>query len=85
MVYYFVKRQECKYTVAMFDIYEEVKILLLRKGLSMRKIAKNLRELGYNFPAQGGLSNKFNKETVRFKEVQILLDYLGYELVIQQK
>ncbi len=70
----------------MLNIYEEVRILLLRKGLSMRKLAKKLRDAGYaNIPVAGGLSNKFNKETVRFSEVQTILDYLGYEIVIREK
>lgn len=70
----------------MINIYEEVKVLMLRKGLSMRKIAKILRENGYKkIPKEGGLSNKFNKKTVRFDEVQTVLDYLGYELVIKEK
>ena len=70
----------------MLNIYEEIRILLLRKGLSMRKAAAKLRELGFNkIPVAGGLSNKFNKKTIRFDEVQILLDYLGYELIIREK
>ena len=70
----------------MIDIYEEVKILLIRKGLSMRRMALRLRELGYNkIPKNGGLSNKFNNKTIRFNEVQVLLDFLGYELVIREK
>ena len=70
----------------MIDIYEEVRILLLRKGLSMRKVAAILREKGLTkIPKEGGLSNKFNKKTIRFNEVQCILDFLGYELVIKEK
>ncbi len=69
----------------MLNIYEEVKVLLIRKGLSMRKAAERLRNLGLKIPAKGGLSNKFNRKTVRFDEVQLLLDYLGYEFVIREK
>lgn len=85
MIYIFGNRQKYKYTIGMLNIYEEVRILLLKKGLSMRKAAKKLNAMGYKFPIAGGLSNKFNKESVRFKEVQILLDFLGYELVIREK
>ncbi len=69
----------------MMNIYEEVRILLLRKGLSMRKIAENLRENGCEIPIEGGLSTQFNKKRVRFQTVQEILDYLGYELVIREK
>lgn len=68
----------------MLNIYEEVKILLLRKGLSMRKLAIRLLELGCDIPAKGGLSTSFNKKRVRFQTVQEILDYLGYELVIRE-
>ncbi len=69
----------------MLNIYEEVRILLLRKGLSMRKLAKELIDSGYKVPKAGGLSNKFNHGTIRFEEVQQIIDYLGYELVIREK
>lgn len=69
----------------MINIYEEVRILLLRKGLSMRKLAAYLRENGYEIPVEGGLSTQFNKKRVKFHTVQLILDYLGYELVIREK
>ena len=70
----------------MINIYEEIKILLLRKGLSMRKLTIKLRENGHKkIPKYGGLSNKFNSKTIRFEEVQLILDYLGYELTIKEK
>ena len=69
----------------MLDIYEEVRIINLRKHLSMRKLAQQLCALGYKVPKAGGLSNKFNNKTIRFDEVQTILDYLGYELIIREK
>ncbi len=69
----------------MLDIYEEIRIILLRKGLSMRKLAIKLREAGFDVPVEGGLSTKFKNETVRFNTVQEVLDYLGYEIVIKEK
>lgn len=70
----------------MIDIYEEVKVLLTRKGMSMRKVARTLREMGFTkIPKEGGLSNKFNQKTIRFIEVQQVLDLMGYELVIKEK
>ncbi|MBQ2612249.1 hypothetical protein IJF81_07665 [bacterium] len=51
----------------------------------MRKLAMQLRSLGYHIPKDGGLSNKFNSKTIRYDEVQNILDYLGYELIIREK
>ncbi len=69
----------------MLNIYEEIRIILLRKGLSMRKLAIKMNEENLKVPVEGGLSNSFSKESVKFKTVQQILDFLGYELVIREK
>lgn len=69
----------------MLNIYEEIRIILLRKGLSMRKLAIKMNEGNCKVPVEGGLSNSFLKENVKFKTVQQILDFLGYELVIKEK
>ena len=69
----------------MLNIYEEIRIILLRKGLSMRKLAIKMNEENCKVPVEGGLSNSFLKENVKFKTVQQILDFLGYKLVIKEK
>lgn len=69
----------------MFDIYEEIKVILLRKGLSMRKLSQRMNDNGYKVPVCGGLSNSFSKQNIKFKTVQEVLDFLGYEFVIREK
>ena len=69
----------------MLDIKEEVQIALLRRRLSMRKIAVILREKGYDVPQASGLSLLFNNKRVRFETVQQILDYCGFELCIREK
>ena len=69
----------------MLNIYEEIRIILLRKGLSMRKLAIKMNEENCKVPVEGGLSNSFSKGNVKFKTVQQILDFLGYELVIKEK
>lgn len=69
----------------MIDIYKEVRTILIYKGLSMRKLAIQLLKSGYKVPVKGGLSEQFNHERVKFKTVQEILDYLGYEIVIREK
>lgn len=51
----------------------------------MRKVAKILRDKGLDIPKASGLSDSINKKRIRFETVQEILDYLGYELVIQEK
>ena len=69
----------------MLNIKEEIGICLLKKGLSMRKIIKILKDKGLNIPCSSALSVQLNKKRVRFETVQEILDYLGYQLVIQEK
>ncbi len=69
----------------MINLKEELAVCLLRKGLSMRKIARILRDKGLNVPKASGLSDSINKKRVRFETVQEILDCIGYELVIQEK
>lgn len=69
----------------MLNIKEELTICLLRRGLSMRKVIRILRERGCDIPESSGMSAQLNKKRIRFQTVQEILDYLGYELVIREK
>lgn len=69
----------------MINIKQEIQILLLKNGLSMRKMAEILREKGLNVPKASGLSYRFNQKRVLFETVQEILDYLGYEISIVKK
>lgn len=69
----------------MINIKEEIQILLLKNGLSMRKIASILRDKGIEIPKASGLSYRFNQKRVLFETVQEILDYLGYEIKIVKK
>ena len=69
----------------MLNIYEEIKIILLRKGLSLRKLSAKMQEQGYNVPVPDAISAPFRRKRVRFEMVQEILDFLGYEIVIREK
>ena len=69
----------------MIDIKQEIQIILLKKCLSMRKIAELLRKEGHDIPKASGLSYRFNQKRVLFETVQQILDYLGYEIKIVEK
>ena len=69
----------------MINIQEEIKVLLLRKGLSMRKLLKRMAEKGYETFSISGLSTSLQKRSIKFDKVQEILDFLGYELEIKPK
>lgn len=71
--------------VIMLNIKQEIQIILLKCGLSMRKLISKMNEAGYTMPASSGLSVLFSKKRIRFETVQEILDFLGYELQIVKK
>lgn len=69
----------------MLNIKQEIQILLLRSGLSMRKLLVKMGDAGYKMPASSGISVLFSKKRIRFETIQEILDFLGYELIIVKK
>lgn len=69
----------------MLDIKEEIKVLLLRSGLSMRKIIKRMNDSGITKIQVSSLSRMLKERTIKFELVQQVLDYLGYEIIIRKK
>ncbi len=69
----------------MMNIYEEIKVILVRNGKSMSKVLRKMKEEGHNVPFPSNLSKMFISGSIRFRLVQELLDYLGYEFKIVEK
>ncbi len=69
----------------MLNIKEEIQILLLKKGLSMRKLIKRMENENLEIPTIGSFSRMLSRKTIRFEKVQEILDFLGYELEIKAK
>lgn len=70
---------------SMLDIRQELKILLIKEGTSMRKIVKKYRDGEYDIPNESTLSAELINKCIRFSTIQDILDILGYELVIRKK
>lgn len=69
----------------MLNIKQEIQILLLKRGLSMRKLLVKMKEAGYDMPASSNFSVMLSKKRIRFETVQEVLDFLGYEFKIVEK
>lgn len=69
----------------MLDIKQEIQVLLLRKGLSMRKMINKMNDKGLMKIQTSSLSRMLIDKTIKFELIQEILDYLGYELIIRQK
>lgn len=69
----------------MLDIRIEIKSLIARKCTSRNKVVNTLREAGIFTTSPSNISAKFKNKTIKFDEVQSILDYLGYKLKIEEK
>lgn len=69
----------------MLDIKEEIQIILLKNGLSMRKLVKKMSEKGLPTTSISGFSKMLKTKSIKFEKVQEILEFLGYELTIKKK
>ena len=69
----------------MLNIKQEIQIILLKRGLSMRKLLLKMRNEGFDMPASSNFSVMLSRKRIRFETVQQVLDFLGYELLIAEK
>lgn len=69
----------------MINIKEEIQILLLKNGLSMRKLIQKMEESGYETCSIGGFSKMLKTKSIKFEKVQEILDFLGYKIKIEKK
>lgn len=67
------------------DIRQELKILLIKRGTSMRKLVRTTRGKHYDIPNESTISAELMNKRIRFQTVEDILDNLGYELVIREK
>lgn len=69
----------------MLDIKKEIQVLIVRNGLSMRKLIKRMQELELTNVQIASFSRMLKEKTIKFELVQDVLDFLGYELEIKKK
>ncbi len=69
----------------MLDIQEEIKILLLRRGTSMKKLVEASKGSGRDIPSESTISTALNNNRIRFQTAQDIVDMLGYEFRLCEK
>ncbi|MDD3419060.1 MAG: hypothetical protein PHE78_00505 [Candidatus Gastranaerophilales bacterium] len=67
------------------NITEEIKVLLTRSGLTISKLEREMNASGYNVGSRQNLYNKLQRQSLRFNEIQDILDFLGYKIEIKRK
>ena len=69
----------------MYNVKDLIRFLLLKNGLSMRKLVQKMNEAGYDEMTIGGFSKMLKSESIKFTRVQEILDFLGYEFKVVKK
>ena len=67
------------------NIREEIKILLMRRKMTLTVLAAKMKEkTGRNY-SQSLLSHKINDESLKYSEMKIICDILNYKIQIFEK
>lgn len=69
----------------MMNLREELKLIVLRNGTSMASVLRNMKLQGYKVSEPSNMSKKVKNETIKYKDLKELLDFLGYKITIERK
>lgn len=64
---------------------EQVKILLVKENMSLKKLAEKLTEFTGKKYTQQNLSNKLSRDTLKYSEIYNIAQILGYEIKFDKK
>ena len=67
------------------DMRNEIKAYIVRQGMTMQEVVDLLADVYGWSDSVSNLSNKLQRESLRYREAVELADVLGYELVWQKK
>ncbi|MCD7920168.1 MAG: LLM class flavin-dependent oxidoreductase [Clostridiales bacterium] len=67
------------------DMRNEIKAYIVRQGTTMQEVVDLLADVYGWSDSVSNLSNKLQRESLRYREAVQLADVLGYELVWQRK
>lgn len=62
------------------DMRNEIKAYIMRQGMTMQEVVDILADVYGWSDSVSNLSNKFQRESLRYKEVVQLADALGYDI-----
>jgi hypothetical protein len=67
------------------SIKKEIKHLLIEKDLTLTELAQKISEVkGIDYAVQN-LSKKINRETIPYKEVELIAEILGYKIKFEKE
>lgn len=73
-------------TIVKNNLRNEVKAYIVRQGMTMQQVTRLLqKQYGWKSGSVSNLSNKLQRESLRYVEAVQLADALGYEIVWQKR
>ncbi len=67
------------------SIKTEIKVLLAKSNLSMRKLIDLMNEKYNRKDTVQNLSNKLNRDTIKYRDVEEIAETLGYKIEFTNK
>lgn len=65
-------------------VKQEVKVMLARRGLTMKKLIEMLNEKHNRKDSIQNLSNKLNNNTIKYREVEEIAEILNFKIEFKQ-
>lgn len=68
------------------NLRNELKSIIAKRGTTFKRICTIIAEKTYNSKFNNNnLSSRINRQTIKFKEVEQILDELGYDIVFVER
>lgn len=64
---------------------QQIKHLLVQNEITMTELCKRMSERLNKLYTIHNISGKLNRDTIKYSEIKLLYDILGYELVLRKK
>ena len=64
---------------------QQIKHLLVQNEITMTELCKRMSERLKKPYTIHNISGKLNRDTIKYSEIKLLYDILGYELVLRKK
>lgn len=62
------------------NVRDEVKSLIAKKGTTLTKVCSKIQSKNNKKFALNSIINKFARKTIKFEEVQLIVNELGYKI-----
>lgn len=62
------------------DVKNELKSLIAKKGYTLKKVCEIMSQKKHQTIIPNNITNKLRRKTVKFEEIQDILEILGYHI-----